>query len=71
MDVTYKNSDPQGDYFGIYPGDGIVVSNEYDLLLEIGDETFSIPLLQTYAYWYWNMAGAEDSYRIKIANKYK
>jgi hypothetical protein len=66
VDVTYKNSDPQGDYFGIYPGDGIVVSNEYDLLLEIGDETFSIPLLQTYAYWYRNMAGAEDSYKIKI-----
>jgi len=71
VDVTYKNSDPKGDYFGIYPGDGIVVSNEYDLPLEIGDRSFNIPLLQTYAYWYWNMAGPEDSYKITSVRKSK
>lgn len=65
VDVTYKNSDPRGDYFGTYPGDCIVVSNEYDLDMVIGNEDFDVPLLQTYAYWYWNMSGMKESYSIK------
>ena len=38
VDVTYKNSDMRGNYFGVYPGDCIVVSNEYDILLRNEDE---------------------------------
>lgn len=64
VDVTYKNFDSRGNYFGVYPGDCIVVSNEYDILLKNEDGTFSLPLLQTYAYWYWNMAEMSVSYNI-------
>ena len=65
VDVTYKNSNKYGDFFGVYPGDCIVVSNEYDIQLESNGSTFSLPLLQTYAFWYWNMSGMKDTYTIK------
>lgn len=64
-DVTYKNSNPQGDYFGKYPGDCVVVSNEYDIPLTIGDKNFDIAILQTYVYWYWNMSGVRSIYSIR------
>ena len=65
VDVTYKNSDRRGNYFGVYPGDCIVVSNEYDVLLKNESDTFFLPLLQTYAYWYWNMSGVKVTYNIQ------
>ena len=65
VDVTFKNSDLLGDYFGTYPGDCIVVSHEYDIPLEIGDSSFDVAILQTYAYWYWNMSYVNTSYTIR------
>lgn len=54
VDVTYKLYTPDGNYFGKYDGNGIVVSKEVWLYLE-RDEHFSLyaPLLQTYYWWYW------------------
>ena len=65
VDVTYKNSNRGGNYFGVYLGDCIVVSNEYDVLLKDGSENFYLPILQTYAYWYWNMSGVKFTYNIR------
>lgn len=65
VDVTYKNSDRNGDYFGYYPGDCIVVSNEFQVLLRIDDKEFKTPLLQNYAYWYRNMSNMRERYNVK------
>ena len=54
VDVTYKNSDPLGDYFGNYDGFAIVVSKGLCLTLEkIPGISYQVPCLQTYEYWYW------------------
>jgi transglutaminase-like putative cysteine protease len=65
VDVTYKNSDREGNYFGVYSGDCIVVSNEYYVQMTAEDRVFQTPLLQTYAYWYWNMSSMRHSYSIE------
>ena len=64
VDVTYKNADPSGDYFGTYPGDCIVVSYDLDKTLLAGDHEYDLALLQTYAYWYRNMSDVNVNYRI-------
>lgn len=54
VDVTYKNSNPEGDYFGNYDGFAIVVSKGLCLTLEkIPGITYQTACLQTYDYWYW------------------
>ena len=35
VDVTYKNLNPTGDFFGKYDGNGIVVTREVELLMDI------------------------------------
>lgn len=62
VDVTYLNSDPRGNYFGVYPADCVVMSNEYDLLLDIGESPERVTILQTYVYWYRGISGLDAHY---------
>ena len=62
VDVTYLNSDPRGNYFGVYPADCVIMSNEYDLLLDIGESPERVTILQTCVYWYRGMSGLYDHY---------
>lgn len=58
VDVTAKNSDPNGDYFGYCAGDGIIMSKDLDFLIEIDENnTMEVVLLQNYFYWYWYLSG--------------
>ena len=56
VDVTYKQSNPAGDYFGkvALGSNGIIMDEQIWLTLDKGDGTFQIPLLQNYAWWYWS-----------------
>ena len=55
VDVTYKQSDPNGDYFGIYDGNGIVVSKGVYLTLEkTPGNSYQCAILQKYEWWYWH-----------------
>jgi len=54
VDVTYKQSDPYGNYFGNYDGNGIVVSKGVCLTLErTPGDTYTCAFFQTYEWWYW------------------
>lgn len=55
VDVTYKNSDPQGDYFGKVgiKRTGIILTKNVNLPLDAGDTIKNLRLLQSFAYWYW------------------
>jgi hypothetical protein len=54
VDVTYKNSNPSGDFFGKYDGNGIVMTKGVALQMDRGDGfTYIAELLQTYQWWYW------------------
>ncbi|MFZ1082838.1 MAG: transglutaminase-like domain-containing protein [Candidatus Kryptoniota bacterium] len=58
VDVTYKNSNPSGDYFGKYDGNGIVMTKGVWLLLDRDDGySYHCDLLQTYNWWYWLASG--------------
>lgn len=62
VDVTYLNSDPRGNYFGVYPADCIIMSNDYDLLLDIGENPERVTILQNYVYWYRGLSGLKAYY---------
>jgi transglutaminase-like putative cysteine protease len=55
VDVTFKQSDPTGDYFGkISLGEnGIIMDKQVWLSMDIGGSTTELPLLQNYAWWFW------------------
>ena len=54
VDVTYKNGNPFGDYFGNYDGFAVVVSKGLCLTLEkMPGTSYQTVFLQTYEYWYW------------------
>ena len=54
VDVTYKQSNPNGDYFGIYDGNGIIVSKGICLTLEKEpSNSYQCVLFQTFDWWYW------------------
>lgn len=59
VDVTLKNSNPSGDYFGFCAGDGIVFNQacNVDVEPEPGRKE-TLALLQTYYYWYWYKGGS-------------
>jgi hypothetical protein len=62
VDVTYKNSDPKGNYFGKYDGTGIVMSKEVWLPIEKGNgESYYSDILQSYTLWMWKEAGTQLS----------
>ncbi len=53
VDVSARQADPQGNYFGYCKGDGVVVSE--DICTQIQSEPkkmYNAVLLQTYCYWY-------------------
>ncbi|MFC1475844.1 transglutaminase family protein [Candidatus Zixiibacteriota bacterium] len=54
VDVTYKMSYPSSNFFGEYDGNGIVVTKEVHLLLELqpADPVY-VGLLQGFAWWWW------------------
>lgn len=55
VDVTYKQSNPNGNYFGIYDGNGIVVSKGICLQLEKAPgDAYQCVLFQNYDWWYWH-----------------
>lgn len=54
VDVTYKQSDPSGNYFGNYDGNGIVVTRGICLTLEKAPgNSYQCVLHQSYEWWYW------------------
>lgn len=54
VDVTYKQSNPSGNYFGNYDGNGIVMSKEVWMQIERqANDTYYTSLLQAYDWWYW------------------
>jgi transglutaminase-like putative cysteine protease len=58
VDVTAKQSNPGGDYFGkVGPssnGGGIIESEGVNLSLDNGGGTTTLSLLQTFGWWYWS-----------------
>ncbi len=66
VDVTYKNSDPSGDYFGRYDGNGIVMTRQVWLPVDKGNgEVYSSSILQNYNWWIWFDSGS----KFKISHK--
>jgi hypothetical protein len=62
VDVTHKLFNPNGNYFGRYDGNGIVLTKEVWLLLDRGDNySYYCSLLQTYNWWWWGTSGGEIS----------
>lgn len=54
VDPTFKNSDPNGDYFGKHRGKYVVMSQGINSRINTPDDSnFRIDLLQTYYFWYW------------------
>lgn len=55
VDVTYKQSNPNGNYFGVYDGNGIVVSKGICLTLErTPGDSYQCVLFQIYDWWFWH-----------------
>ncbi|MBF0547599.1 MAG: transglutaminase domain-containing protein [Candidatus Riflebacteria bacterium] len=74
VDVTFKNLDNSGDYFGKLTGknSGIIVNRDINLKLfcENGKKC-QVPLFQNFAYWYWFTSGkgkVDIEYSIKKIN---
>ena len=62
VDVTYKEANPNGDFFGKYDGNGIVVTKEVWLLLQKeAGSSYNAPLLQNFNWWYWHGSGGCNS----------
>ena len=56
LDAQYKNSNPRGNYFGVYDGQCVVVMQDFTYDFGISDLT-GCDILQTYYYWYWEKSG--------------
>lgn len=66
VDVTYKNSDPYGDYFGKFDGNGIVMTSDVWLPVDKGNgEVYTSSILQNYNWWIWYDGGS----KIKLTHK--
>lgn len=57
VDPTFKNSNPNGDFFGRYDGDLIILSQGLTTF-RASDIAIQNAPLQTYYYWYWYMSGS-------------
>ena len=68
LDATYKNGNPQGDYFGKYNGECIVVMQ--DFCYDLGKE-FQPEILQSYNYYYWYDEGTCKISSIQSVRKMK
>lgn len=59
VDVTFKNSDPKGDYFGKFDGNGIVMTKEVWIPIDKGNgQTYYSDILQGYNMWIWSNQGS-------------
>ena len=56
VDPTFKNSNPNGDYFGRYDGNLIILSQGLTTYSGSDISVQNDPL-QTYYYWYWFNSG--------------
>lgn len=59
VDPTFKNSNPEGDYFGRYDGKLIVLSQGLTTFSQNNINISGIPL-QSYYYWYWYNRGTGE-----------
>lgn len=60
VDVTYKNSNPKGDYFGKFDGYGIVMTSKVWLPIDKGNgEIYNSEILQNYNWWIWYNGGSK------------
>jgi transglutaminase-like putative cysteine protease len=59
VDVTLKNSDPGGDYFGQLRRrtHGVITHKDLGLTLLLGDSTIQTPSIQSGGCWAWEEAG--------------
>ena len=64
-DPTYKNSDPNGDYFGRYEYNYCIAGKGINHLYYIDGQSQNVPLLQLFSYWYWytNTCNSVNTYR--------
>ena len=66
VDVTYRNSDPQGDYFGKYNYNAVVVG--YDVGHTYSrwntNETYQAGILQNYHWWWWGYGNPTSEWKI-------
>ena len=61
VDVTYKNINPSGDFFGKYDGNGIIMTKEVWLFMDRGDGyTYYDVSLQNFDWWYWYSSGGNN-----------
>lgn len=56
VDPTFKNSNPNGDFFGRYDGNLIILSQGLTTFAQSGINVQNVPL-QTFYYWYWYDSG--------------
>lgn len=70
VDVTYKNANPQGNYFGKYDNNMVVVQKGVSMAYPISwYRNQTIDLLQTFCYWYWYSTFATISINQKITSE--
>jgi hypothetical protein len=75
VDVTAKNSNFSGDYFGsVEPiWNGIIVNKDVNLKVQVTNNyQYTLSLLQTYGYWFWRTTvggNIKVSYKISRASK--
>ena len=70
VDVTNKNSNPKGNYFGTYNYDMVIVQKGVAMsypTTKMG--TQNLDLLQTYCYWYWYSTKANITINQVITSK--
>ena len=68
VDVTYKNSNPRGDYFGKFDGNGIVMTKNVSLRIDKGNgELFTSSILQNYNWWIWYDSGSEFNLKHRLS----
>lgn len=53
VDVTYKNSNPRGDFFGRYDGKWVVVQRGVNLKYSVAGSWKQVALVQEASWWYW------------------
>jgi len=69
VDVTYKNSDPFGEYFGKYDGNGIVMTTDVCLPIDKGNgEIYVSDILQNYNWWIWYNKGSRFELTHKLTS---
>lgn len=64
VDVTYKNSNPRGDYFGKFDGYGIIMTSNVWLPIDKGNgDVYNSEILQNFNWWIWFDSGSQFNLR--------